>query len=399
MDITPLIDHIKTLKYNDINDIKYHLHSMDSINTMSTPTAILFTSSFTQNPIMCDEIQRICNGVIFDISQGNWKPIAVPPRNLSTHFSKAEIENMISDPEYDMYNAHNGTLITLYFHADTWNIATTSHINVENIAWNKKTYGELTRECLKDINIEQLNPLLSYTFVIMHPENHPTIDKPRFEFIQSFNRETLAIEKKLTIGDVIYQQQPIDKKDITPLTIFERVKSSLVSWKKFHSDPFYGYILRSRVPQKRDILISSDLYLYIQNNFYDYRINKMILKEGYNRFDYCITRAIVTRNEDFTSVFPNLEKRHDLLKKNLGLFSSILYDRLISPPSSTDEKNDPHIQASLNFLAQNDKKILIIKIPDKNKAIQTITEILMYPPNIKYYMKWLTEKSNKEDEV
>lgn len=192
-----------TVKYGDclLNLLKKH-HYWPNIKIKkfkNDDNLVLIHNSYIKNNIEnYKELYEQCRSVVLDFSKsiGNNVVItysySIPERyNVLYYLSKLYNQNDICRMSLD------GTIITFYYHNNSWHCGTTScpDINSSKYSHPTKTHGMMLNEVLyeyyksvlaindPDIIIKMrtlftnsLNPLYSYDFILVHHENKHIID-------------------------------------------------------------------------------------------------------------------------------------------------------------------------------------------------------------------------------
>jgi len=101
-----------------------------------------------------------CRGLIMDY---NNKAVSIPP------MKSVDIINLPSgDITYEEFI--DGTMINVFYHNDGWHISTRSCIGANCRWYSNKNFSEMFSEC-KTFDIEKLDPIYCYNFVLKHSEN------------------------------------------------------------------------------------------------------------------------------------------------------------------------------------------------------------------------------------
>lgn len=112
-------------------------------------------------------IVRYSRGLIIDTN--TLLPVCIPPEKSLPFMSFQNIvdnwKNVIVEEFLD------GTMINAFNHNGEWHISTRSYIGANCRWYSEKRFDEMFGEALGSLKLENLNPGLCYTFVLMHPDN------------------------------------------------------------------------------------------------------------------------------------------------------------------------------------------------------------------------------------
>ena len=86
--------------------------------------------------------------------------------------------NIVISPCYE------GTLMSVYYHNDAWQVSTHKCLDAYSTKWNKRTYGELFEEIM-DFDFNDLDKQFYYNFILVHKDNKILIDYDKSELILS----------------------------------------------------------------------------------------------------------------------------------------------------------------------------------------------------------------------
>ena len=115
-----------------------------------------------------DPLTNFCRG--FVLNADTLEPVMVPPeksqkfpfflQNVGENWSEVIIEEFI-----------DGTMINVFYFEGVWYISTRSAIGGWNHWTSAKNFSEMFNEAKGGLDLEKLNPKLTYSFVLRHPEN------------------------------------------------------------------------------------------------------------------------------------------------------------------------------------------------------------------------------------
>jgi hypothetical protein len=159
----------------------------------------LLHNSYKRNDV--DEFKELydeCRSVILDFSRSIGNNVVISYANsIPTRVSLHNYINNQYEPTDLCYTAMDGTLITVYYHNDSWNFGTSCCPDINNSKFSHpiKSHGFMFYEVLYEIyknNVDMFDPnitnilkelftanlskLYSYEFVLIHHENKHIID-------------------------------------------------------------------------------------------------------------------------------------------------------------------------------------------------------------------------------
>lgn len=284
-------------------------------------------------------VQKYCGAVV---EQETWKILSIPPGEISAQFKNKQIEKDIH--KYTIYEANDGTIITIYYHIDKWCISSKKGYDVSNIKWRgDKTYKQILDEVLTNCNysLDNLDKTKCYTLGFKHPDFHPFLQPPKSNkvlqpipkiryhkadrsffsknpiyqlwVVQIRNMETLELEDETSLG--LPTQKKVDVSNIPNGKVLQhlcnKARDSIQNFQKTKK-PLYGYILRSNNPgEYSDLFIESSLMEKIRQMMYN--VNK---RQKYNSIQYMVFRAFIYYNSNnmFLKLFPQYQNEFNHLE-------------------------------------------------------------------------------------
>jgi len=243
------------------------------------------------NPII-----NYSNGTVLEY--GTWRILSIAPSALNTKFNAKQIETNFKD--YEIYEAADGTIVTLYYYNQKWCLATSRGYDVSNLLWQgNMTYMQIIEDILRsnqayhDFSFDRLDKSRCYTIGFKHPEFHPfqeyiyskQTQKPvrmaikRIWFIQSVNLDRLNDGQgyEINTNDTslgLYVQKRARVKNVAEM--LELADSAMELFNK--SKILFGFVLRSRNPKvtrsQSNVLIESKLMKTIRQLWYNNKIHR-----------------------------------------------------------------------------------------------------------------------------
>ena len=277
------------------------------------------------------------NGVVIDTV--TWKIISRPPMAFNKKTLPKFIENYYSQGMYDTIKVIDGTVITIYYWNNKWNISTNNSYDVSSFYWiGELTYVEILYdlfnrlypdsiilngiELLDNITISfnNLQKNKSYTIGIRHHNFHPLLNDPEYIWnIQNVDLASNSLEYDNGIKGIPNQNIV---ESITLDQIYQTNKISIQDAMKNENPVYnYGYILRSKnnnvTKEFSNILLSSSLLKKIKKNMYEFFPNLLNNILPSNRFEYIALKNYFNKTEknDILHLFPQLQPKYMLYSK------------------------------------------------------------------------------------
>ena len=305
------------------------------------------------------------NGCVIDTIK--WKILAQPPMTFNKRNVPDIIENFYKNNLYDIMKVIDGTVITLYYWNNRWNISTSNSYDVSSFYWmGPLTYVEVIYDLLSrlypdaiekngiefidncNLDFANLDKNKSYTIGIRHHDFHPLLlDPERMWNIQNVDLTNGKVEYNDGLIGIPNQQVISAVDSIDQLNYLN--KMSIPDAIRSENPVFnYGYILRSKKPEVTkeysNILLSSNLLKKIKKNIYEYPSNTLkqfILHT--NRFEFIAIKNYfnkIERNE-MLHLYPQFKEKYLVYSKCMN--EKIACSLLIMKNKQTNN-NDP-----LNF--------------------------------------------------
>lgn len=407
--VNDLISVIKTFNVNFINELIPLINKYD----------VYFNYEKDKNNLISRIILRIrknnnihsllyyyCNGCVIDTI--NWKVISYPP----IAFNKRQVPNLIEtyykQGYYDIIKVIDGTVVTIYFWNDRWNISSSNSYDISSFYWiGNMTYSEIIYDLFTrlypeaskkcgiqlhenvSISFTNLDKNKSYTIGFRHHNFHPLLKDPEYLWnIQHVDINTGKIE--YDNGFIGIPNQKI----INGATSLDQLrhlnKSALIDATKTSDPTFnYGYILRSKDPSITldfsNILLSSSLLKKIKKNIYECSLGSLtqfITHE--NRFEYITLKNFFNKSErnEIVQLYPQLFQKFPLYCSCISDTISCTLDIMKNKQTGSNNKLD--YQTCIITLAYS-----LIKYISKFEALDPYhkdTELILndYYSNIEY---------------
>jgi hypothetical protein len=278
------------------------------------------------------------NGCIIDIVK--WKILVSPPIAFNKYGSLTKVEEFFNNGLYDIIKIIDGTVVTIYYFNNKWNISSSNCYDVSNYYWiGKLSYSEILYDLFQKLyphslelnGIEFNDKILyfnklckykSYTIGFRHHNFHPLCNDPEQIWnIQCVDNNNGNIEyndgiKGIYNQSIVTDIHSIDKINyINKHSIFEAIKQS-------DSVYNYGFILRSKdisiTKEYSNIIFYSELLKKIKKNIYDGSIT--LLKQFVNhnnRLNYIMLKNFFNRSErnEIIQLYPQFNENYKIYSK------------------------------------------------------------------------------------
>lgn len=372
-----------------------------------------FKSDF-KNPIV-----KECNGLVFAYNASNhhkWRIVSAPPECFNMNpLSVQKMNKYYLSNAYQIYEAIDGTMLTLYYFNGIWRMSSYKGYDVTFLTFcNEQTYLDIFNELVSskypDFSFDSLNKAKCYTVCMRYKNYHifdETIHKEDKDlnsyivFIQSVN---LSKEKQTSyeirpcydenIGLPI--QRPINISEKTITNLFNYAKQS---YSKYEKDiktngyltvrPLYGFILRSRNAEHeyRNIYIESSLMKYIRLALYNQKKNTISCDN--KQLQLKINTFMFRSNfQKYYFIFPQFKETYeDLLLFIKCILPSTICNYIKSNELVIDEEHSYFIHNMTKFKKLVDTIIHDLqrdKIVIKNESLDCKSTIYDYIHSTKY---------------
>jgi len=251
-------------------------------------------------------LSQQCNGVVF--SYPGWDFLSVP----SPRFDRKAKLKTLDLKEYNVYTINDGTTVTLYWYIPPngegkWCLASSKGMDIGDYRWmGAKTYMQAIMEVAAqypEFKLDKLNKRMCYTLGFRHHDFHPLLaDKSAMWAIQTFDRTNKKLGRP-NIG--IPVQEPVQLPIQTIGYMMSMNQSALVNYQS-KGEIHYGYILKSKIAGKANVIVESELYRYIRRTVYHLTKNPSVTISPDNRAEFVALRAFVYpgNKQTFLAIFP-----------------------------------------------------------------------------------------------
>lgn len=311
-------DSIAALKSYLGKDVKVRFETPAECNDLVVPRRILLTAERRTTTIL----SKACGGLILEFP--SWKVLARPSPVISIASRTRDLSKRLH--QYKIYQIRDGTVVTLYFYNNRWQMASMNGFDVSTLCWiGPITYANALAEIMKTSgwSFDNLDTSLQYTIGFRHHNFHPLLTDPESAWLIQISCGENILENgenPLTIIQGLPWQTPITIPQFTnPFgkktdnlvwmqSQNETALSNYISSRCRGTEIHYGYLLRH--PTDDDFLLESSLLTFIRRSVYDLpKYDRSIASD--NRMDYVILKAYLsyTHRYDFRAVFPQFDSR------------------------------------------------------------------------------------------
>lgn len=306
----------------------------------------------------------------------------LPRKPVARTIKMSELDN------FTMYEAIDGTIVTIYKQAGQWKVASYNNPDISNYTrFSTITFLGAIRETLSSypkFNWERLSDQVCYTICFSHPGFHPLQTRASCYFIQACDLRGLTWVEGMTAESITTSRPSIGLPE-QPI-ISDRKKQCIVSCKTSLDDylrgkrPVYGYILKNA---EETVLIESRLMKTIRQLVYNIPKGK---STGIDDLELYVTlKAYLSINSRlFITLFPQYKKRYE----TYAAFINKLADELIFDQKLMDEGV---VKSSLCILFADQIRACGIKLVASNRAI--VVDYLQNVINLMVFYKELTNNS------
>jgi len=182
-----------------INENEDYLVKLKNLNLqINTYNVLGLTLVKYKHNTVIDDFTKLFKSVI--INQKTNKIVSLSP------MKSLKSENQILfNNNMEISQLHDGTMINLFYHNNTWILATRSYIGAKNY-WNKdakKSFKDMFNECFTEY--DELDKTHSYSFVLQHKDNCniTPVNKNRVILVEEYSIKDDNISK-ININEMNY---------------------------------------------------------------------------------------------------------------------------------------------------------------------------------------------------
>lgn len=272
---------------------KYHLWPLMKVKKFrGRSDIVLLHNSYIRNNVdNFKELYEQCRSVVLDFSlERNYNVVVTYANSIPERVDYNHYITSLSSAEDKVYEAYDGTIITVYHYKDEWYFGTSScpDANSSKFSHPTKTHGNMfdeilykyfkqhitkeggdvggVSEKLRSVFTQHLDPNMAYEFIIVHHENKHIIDYTGFlgeNYMEMFHVNTKH-RNSLIEGDMMSSIIPslmeVGVKYPTPFNTIQE------GYAHIHANPYsYGLIAKKNIADKVNVKlykISTDAINY-----------------------------------------------------------------------------------------------------------------------------------------
>lgn len=386
-----------------------------SNDTPDIMRVILFSDKFQsdfKNPMIAE-----CNGLVVQYTHGMqipWKIISYPPHCFNMKLlSPMKINKYCATGSYSLYDALDGTILTLYYFNNEWRISSykgydvtylnfghtyttlkqccdesSNTVELISVPNEKNTYIDILNKTLANypnFDYSKLNTSTCYTICLRYDKYH-IFNEPGennyIYFIQSVDLSSnkIVINTEEDIGLPI--KYPLNNKDITIGALnnnlkqnFNKIDKEIKLTNALTIKPLYGYILRSKHAdhEYRNIFIEGPLMKYIRIALYNQPKKNNTYETRATSGDIKHRKEIQSSDTDVSLIYPKDFSNNILLIQLSTFLNRTVYSK--------------YYRIFKQFVPFYDKLMILTKkiIPDIIINGQIKPEYEQYIGNQKYF--------------
>jgi hypothetical protein len=160
---------------------------------------LLIYLAFLEDTNNITQLERECRSVILDSTT-----LKVISYSMDELYSEDEVlVTKLKDVPHKIYECVEGTLLSVYYFNDKWNVSTRRCLDASKSTWlSQKSHYDLMMECVSDKFFEVLDKNRNYYFVLQHHENKGVVDYSKRYGEQYKRLVLLCVRDKETHSEV-----------------------------------------------------------------------------------------------------------------------------------------------------------------------------------------------------
>jgi len=185
---------------NFINELRNHAKNFSYKDEPESNRFALYLN-YTEDTNDLNETEREIRSVILDRNTLNIISYSMD----EIYTDDTELFGLVKNNEnkYKIYECIEGTLLSVYYFNDKWNVSTRRCLDANNSLWlSKKSHYDMMLECVQPNFFEVINKDYNYYFVLQHFENKGVIDYSKRYEKKYKNLVLLCIRDKNTHEEV-----------------------------------------------------------------------------------------------------------------------------------------------------------------------------------------------------
>jgi len=195
----------------DFRDLfKEHLHKEPYFlrYSLDKQRPNLFMIYITDMSDRNNELVQECNGIILDRSDYSVVAFGMKRmKDLTEQFHRGDVE--ISFDDYKLEESEDGAVLTVYNYDNIWMVSTKRSIDAKNVKWSsQRNFYQLLSDAFVDGKPDEmfsrdLEKEFTYSFILLHPENHLVIQhsKPELVYVSRRSLKTLKEDNIASVDE------------------------------------------------------------------------------------------------------------------------------------------------------------------------------------------------------
>lgn len=403
--------NLGNIKYADciLNIFKeYHYYPLLKVKKFkNNDNLVLIHNSYKKDNI--DHFKQLydeCRSVVLDFSAIN-NVVITYANSIPERVKNNDYLNHLYNINDKCYVALDGTMITVYNYNNEWYFGTTSCPNVNSSIFSHPTkkHGDMLNEVLynifkvnnekilRELFTNNLNPLYSYEFVLVHHENKHIIDYTNelgenYKFLFHINTKN-----RITLCEESIEDHPLENIGILYSYLFESIDKALLHLNTHEN--CYGIIIKNN---NKIYKISNDKILHQEE--YDpcnYNIwYNLLYVYMLNRPDYKIANYINTYGKNkYIKIYDNLNNEIDptyLIHTVISTIKDVLYNLYITTTKYYPKYN--RFKANMDLDKSFDSLIRFHLAQLRHLQIILYKKHILVQKNILYYLCHINNINN-----
>jgi hypothetical protein len=263
---------------------KYHLWPLMKVKKFrGRSDIVLLHNSYIRNNVdNFKELYEQCRSVVLDFSlERNYNVVVTYANSIPERIDYNHYITSLSSAEDKIYEAYDGTIITVYHYKDEWYFGTSScpDANSSKFSHPYKTHGNMLDEILykyfnqhlateegkscedgvvflRSVFTQHLDPNMAYEFIIVHHENKHIIDYTGFlgEYYMELFHVNTKHRNSLIEGDIMSSIIPsLMEVGVKYPMPFNNIQEG---YAHIHANPYsYGLIAKKSIADKVNVKI------------------------------------------------------------------------------------------------------------------------------------------------
>lgn len=179
---------------------------------------VMLTNNFTKNNYKLTNLERECRSII--ISKETLDIVCYTYDDI--YYNQEAKDYLIKNNQYEkkIQECFEGTLLSLFYHEDKWNIATRRCVDASKSIWvSNKSHLDMFNECINtsfEEFVSYLKTDINYFFVLVHHQNKHIVDYTEYfddaeykKIIHVMSRDRKTHKEICINDDSQWERQPI----------------------------------------------------------------------------------------------------------------------------------------------------------------------------------------------